>query len=446
MNILQHATETKSDSNDDDIIVEDEQIIYPHNSYYNGEQSNGIHQESNVFEDLMANLKQLELFEDEVQQESNTFSFDHSNILNAFDFHGNSGEPSISNGGDSDGNKLPEKLRYKQRYNKLDPNIIIEFFKNDNTMVAIKLLFDWLRANNGIIINCFTSNPEFIDKIFDLINDMNIDIFTRKVYFERRFIEIDDIRENLRQLFDMRQTIPLKEDVLLKEFSVFDLSQRYMDWTIPLKMKITENEETAIRLFMFIDFGFSLCKLKKFNYNFCSRTRKFIKAEYDKKIITKLIRKRTRRNRRRGRNRDRNRKSKKSELSVLLRNDDKPMPSNDVGLEKVDTEKKSNLKKGYLKNRQQANHASTSEKSTNSKPISSEEKHELMGKLWLKHEIEELEAKTTSPKAFVTPYIVIDTKALVNRMDTVKHLVKTRKFVVLIPNAGKCNVILKFIL
>lgn len=413
------------DSNDDDVIVEDETIIYP------GQETNGCHQESNVFEDLMANLKQLQLFEDEYKDGPEHFAFDQTNIVNVFDFKADSSATSICNG---DSVKAPEKLRYKQKYSKTDPNVIIDFFKYDNTMVALRLLFDWLYANSSIIINCFTTNPEFIDKIFDLVNDMNIDIFTRKVYFERRFIEIDDIRENLRSLFDMRQTIPLKEDVLLKEFSVFDVTQRHLDWTLPLKMEITENEETVLRIFQFVDFGFSLCKMKKFDYNFCSRTRNFIKMDTGRKV-TKRVRRRGRRNRRRGRNRDRKRRPDKGELYVLSRNGDQAFKSSADDIDRCDnTEKKNNLKKGYLKNRQQTNNT---ESATKSNAISADEKHELMGKLWLKHEIEELEAKMSKAKEILTPYLVVDTKALTNQLEIIKKLVKTRKFVVLIPSASK---------
>lgn len=429
----------ENDSNDEDIVIEDERLVY----LENGEQ-NGAHRESNVFEDLMANLKKLQLFEDPVQNGIEDFTLDQTNFAGVFDFKGDSGATSICND-DPNNAKAPEKLRYKQKYNKIDPNIIIEFFKYENTMVALKLLFDWLYANSAIVVNCFTTNPEFIDNIYGLLNDLNIDIFTRKVYFKRRHIDTDDIRDNLRSLFDMRTSIPLKEDVLLKEFSVFDPSQRHKDWTIPLKMKITDNEETVLRIFMFIDFGFSLCKMKRFDYNFCSRTRNFIKTDGGKRG-SRRVRKRGRRNgRRRGRNRDRNRRVGRTELCVLSRNGDEQSMLNKGSIDELDRingDRKGNLKKGYLKNRQLTNGNTTStleapiEKAT-SKPISADEKHELMGKLWLKHEIEELETKMSKAKSILSPYLVVDTKALTSHLEIVKKLVKAQKFVVLIPNASE---------
>lgn len=430
------------DDEDEDVVIEDEKIIYP---TINGSEPQNMNDhnryENSIFGDFMSSFKQLQMFNEE-NTNGQSLAFDQANIPNPFDLKFNlidNVENTLCNEESSSNMATaPEKLRFKQKYNKVDPNIIIEFFQHDSTMVAVKLLFDWLHGNNGIIVNCFTTNPEFIDKIFDLLNIMNIDIFTRKVFFERFFIDTENVRENLRALFDIRQTVPLKEDILLKEFSVFDVCQRHMDWTLPLKMKITENEETILRIFLFIDFGFSLCKMKKFDYNFCSRTRNFIKVESVKLRSSKRIRKRGRRNRRRVRNRSRNRRSERTGMSVLSRDGEPAGRSSTDDIHHTEDEKKPNLKKGYLKNRQQNNQVASSngsnEKST---PTSAADKHQLMGKLWLKHEIEVLEAKTSKNSTILTPYLVVDAKVLSNYLEIVKKLVKARKFVVLIPSAGK---------
>lgn len=432
------------DDDDEDVVIEDEHIIYPTNGAESKSLNGQNNYERSIFGDFMSSFKQLQLYDEENQNGQNNFTFEQSNIANPFDFKFNlidNVESTLCN--EESGSNIttaPEKLRFKQKYNKTDPNIIIEFFQHDNIMVALKLLFDWLRGNNAIIINCFTTNPEFIDKIFDLLNVMNIDIFTRKVYFERFYIETENVRENLRSLFDIRQTIPLKEDVLLKEFSVFDVCQRNMDWTLPLKQKITENEETILRIFLFIDFGFSLCKMKKFDYNFCSRTRNFIKVISTRQRSSKRPRKRGRRNRRRVRNRSRNRRSNRSEMSVLSREEgEQATRSSTDEMHHAEEEKKPSLKKGYLKNRQQ-NHlapAASAENNDKAGPASSGEKHQLMGKLWLKHEIEVLEAKMSKSNAILTPYLVVDSKVLSNHLDIVKKFVKAKKFVVLIPSAGE---------
>lgn len=444
--VANHVT-NQTDDDDEDVVIEDEQIIYPNNGQPLNNQN---HYDSSIFGDFMSSFKQLQLLDnEETKNGQNSFTFEQSTISNPFDFSKfnliDNVEATLANDvSSSNATSAPEKLRFKQKYTKIDPNIIIEFFEQENTMIALKLLFDWLRGNNGIIVNCFTTNPEFIDKIYDLLNIMNIDIFTRKVYFDRSYVETENVRDNLRALFDMRQNIPLKEDVLLKECCVFDVCQRHMDWALPLKLKITDNEETILRIFLFIDFGFSLCKMKKFDYNFCSRTRNFIKVPSSKPRSAKRTRKRGRRNRgRRGvRNRSRNRRT---EMSVLPRDEDAARSSADDANDVV-VEKKPNLKKGYLKNRQQNNQVTAANEngavvangsSEKSAPVSTADKHQLMGKLWLKHEIEVLEAKMSKNSLILTPYLVVDTKVLSHHLDIVKKLVKARKFVILIPSAGK---------
>lgn len=428
------------DSNDDDedVIIEDEQIVYPSNG--TEEKPKSLNEpnnyESSIFGDFMSTFKQLQIYDEENKNGQNNFNFDQANPFDfKFDLIENVENTLCNDESGSQTASAPEKLRFKQKYNKLDPNIIIEFCQHENTMVALKLLFDWLRGNNAIIVNCFTTNPEFIDKIFDLLNLVNIDIFTRKVFFERFYIDTDNVRESLRSMFDIRQTIPLKEDVLLKEFSVFDVCQRNIDWTLPLKLKITENEETILRIFLFIDFGFSLCKMKKFDYNFCSRTRNFIKVATTNQRSIKRVRKRGKRNRRRVRNRSRNRQP---ELSVLSRNDEQAGQSSNDDYHQIDDVKKNNVKKGYLKNRHQNIQVAASATTNGDKttPTSSADKHQLMGKLWLKHEIEVLEAKM-SKNANLSPYLVIDARVLSHHLDIIKKLVKAKKFVVLIPSAGK---------
>lgn len=425
-----------SNDDDDDVIIESEEIIYLNDDEHEitEPQNEDVRYETNIFDDFMCNFKQLQLFDNENKNDQSM----NGAIFNGKSNSSENGEGSLYNSDAKGSINAPEKLRYKQKYSKIDPNIIIEFFQYENTMIALKLLFDWLRSNNSILINCFTTNPEFIDKIFDLLNRINIDIFTRKVYFERRLIDIDDVRENLRMLFDTRQTIPLKEDVLLKEFSAFDMCQRNMDWTMPLKMNITDNEETILRIFMFVDFGFSLCKMKKFDYNFCSRTRNFIKTDTVKRS-SKRVRKRGRRNRRQQRDRSkRNPCNNKNDRYVLSRNDEQMRKSSNEDVHQIDDEKKSNLKKGYLKNRQQNNqNASLNTPNDAATTKTSADKHEIMGKLWLQHEIEVLEAKMSKNKMILTPYLVVDTKVLTNHLDIVKRLVKAKKCVVLIPKAGE---------
>lgn len=132
-------------------------------------------------------------------------------------------------------------------------------------------------------------------------------------------------------------------------------------------------------------------------------------------------------------------------MNVFTRDDEQAGRSSAEDSRKGENdERKPNLKKGYLRNRQQNNQVSTSngchEKTTS--PITSADKHQLMGKLWLTHEIQVLEAKMSKHNAnLLTPYLVVDTRVLSHHLDIVKKLVKAKKFVVLIPSAGKNKVL-----
>lgn len=421
---------------DDDVIIETEEIIYPNaaNGAYNG--SSNSH-DNHIFDGLMSNLRELKLLDSANAKQPTGAA--NGTSTNGKCTSSENGEGSLYNSdAKASSTAAPEKLRYKQKYGKTDPNIVIEYCTNDNIMVALKLLFSWLRANNNILLNCFATNPEFIDKIFDLFNRINIDVFTRKVYLERHHIRASDVRDDLRTLFDIRHTIPLKEDVVMKEFPIFDMCQRYLDWSLPLSMKITENEEAVLRIFGFVDFGFALCKMKKFSVSFCSRSRRFEPLKTERNS-TRKTRKRGRRNRKSQRDRPRNRRDRHDDICLLTRDDESAAANDDAGRREPARPdgKTGNLKKGYLKSRQQLIQKSAEiqvDGPVDAKPAA---KTELMGKLWLQHEIEVLETKTSKSRMILPPYVIVDTKALTNQLEIVKRLVKTKKTVVLIPKAGE---------
>lgn len=324
-----------------------------------------------------------------------------------------------------------EKLRYKRDYNRIDPNIVIEFAQYEPCVETLKILFDWLKVNNDILLNCYSSNPEFIHKIMKLMNLFNIDIFTRKVYFERNFIKTQNVRPDLRSLFDNRVKIPLEEDIRLKGFQLLKSTQHPLDWTVPYKLNITENEGHILRVFKLIDFGFFMCKMKKFRYNFCARSRRFIEV---------LSRKERggRRNGRRSESKNNNRcnengrrnrggrRKKRNRNGHLLHSTTTSNDEKDVDESKVIIPKKS-----YLKNR--------NIKLLSDKENSGEEtKCEIMGKLWLRNEVKTLESMVRKgPINKFTPYLVLDSKSLTQHLSIVKSLIQSKKFVILVPNAGE---------
>lgn len=62
--------------------------------------------------------------------------------------------------------------------------------------------------------------------------------------------------------------------------------------------------------------------------------------------------------------------------------------------------------------------------------------NELMGQLWLRNEVKTLESKVKKVvNITMTPYLMLDSKCLTEHTSIVKNLVKTKKFVILIPTA-----------
>ncbi|XP_059619168.1 nonsense-mediated mRNA decay factor SMG5 [Phlebotomus argentipes] len=311
----------------------------------------------------------------------------------------------------------PKKMKFKQKFHKIDPNIIVEFAQTEITLQALKLLFEWLRNNREIVISCQQTNPEFIHQTMALLNYFNIDIFTSKVFFERQMLHVAEVREDLRGLFDERLHIPIREDMALKHFSLFAANQEHLDWEMSAKLAISTCEENILRLFKMLDFGFYICKTFKFNYVFCTKARVFVENFLAKK-----------------KKRPKRAKTKNHDSRVRI-----SRPS-DASEEDGDSSGgRRNPKKGYLRNRNGDSVINVPDNEKNSKKIEDGDKNEkyaLMGKLWLRSEVKSLESKIKKPNGLhLTPYLMMDSKSLTEFQATVKSLVKARKFVVLIPNA-----------
>lgn len=408
------------DSDNDDLVIENEEIVY----------ANGTEKITNGGNDAYDFKESAhETSSDDFVIEQEQFLYPEDELLE---------EASM-------------KLKYKKKYMKDDPNLIIKFNEsNVSCMKSLKLLFDWLRLNQDILIGCYRSNPEFITNIMKLINFLNIDIFTRKIYFDRSLLTTKNVRENLRYLFDIRQQIPTEEDIVFKKCVMFEELQRPLDWELNYKLQITQEEDVILRNFKIIDFGFSLCKLKKFSYSFCARSRMFIEKTRRRRVRERRRGSAERGNgkknsRRRDRRRNRGRKKMDSNcenferMTIKKHHEEKEIEE----YPSIQQSHQLNFRKGYLKCKMSEKIDKENEalniKEDNVKQI--DIKNELMGKLWLKSEIQSLESKKHSSVA-LTPYIMLDSNCLTDYLYIVKNLVKSKKFVVLIPNAGKLNVYL----
>lgn len=403
------STSDDDSDDDDDIVIESEEIVYA-----NGDEKPKRQKENSL--SFHGSVEDIVIEEEKIVYAEGSSQHDDDDIHE---------------------NPHMKRMKYKKKYSKDDPNLILQFHAlNLGWMKSLKLLFDWLRVESKLLINCYESNPEFINMIMKLVNYLNIDIFTRKIFFDRSMIKMKNVRENLRYLFDIRHKIATTEDVLFKKFILFEELQHEINWDLNLKLKISHEEDVILRNFKIIDFGFFLCKMKKFRYNFCARSRIFIEKHpkrrerhrdrdggrrKDSENSTQnngMKKRRNRRNRRQ--NRERNGKSRDVERKF----EDK---KSDEKVEEYPSLEQSHVHRGYLKNK----NASAAD--------DIDKKNELMGKLWLKSEIQTLESKKLHTGIELTPYIMLDSKCLTNHLSIVKNLVKSKKFVVLVPQAGKIN-------
>lgn len=374
------------------------------------------------------------------------------------------------------------QLKFKKRYHKLNPNIIIDFAEQERTMRSLMLLFDWLHINIDILIGCYQSNPEFIHNIMKLLNHFNIDIFSNRYYFPRQLITVKGIREDFRSLFEIRRTIPLDEDIHMKRFPLFEDTQESLDWEANYRLEVTPSELSFLRLMKMVDFGFALCKSKKFEYSFCPKSRDF--SLKSKKAQKQQLRKKDEPNKRIGKDNNRRvrrreqqqekRRMRKQKEDQDQRGEVKPRRNRErnrqhserrtacsgSGLEGQRSSQEADgkvapiiiTKKGYLKNKTNGcsailqknrsdDHRSKGESSTHSDNTGDEgqqEKNinELMGQLWLRNEVKTLESKVKKVvNITLTPYLMLDSKCLTEYTSIVKNLVKTKKFVILVPTA-----------
>lgn len=466
-------------SDNEDVIVEDEQIIYTKINENVTKLTNGTQD----FFKCQNGFQRIDTDEEEVHSQTKNGGGVSSNE----DFVIEDEQIVFQNGYHSDvderesGDDKMMRMKYKKRYTKVNPNIIIRFDQNhENIMRSLKILFDWLRLNQDILIGCYSSNPEFINKIMKLINILNIDIFTRKIYFDRSLIDIQNVRDDLRHLFDTRHQIATTEDVTFKRFLLFEEYQGTVNWELNYKLQITNEEDVILRNFKIVDFGFYLCKLKKFNHNFCARTRVFIEKhcrtrggrrqrnrrdrndgrndcrnerdrEQNRNGMQRGERRDRKRNRRRNRSRNRNRDSEQIDR-VIIRKHSQDQQQQQPEIEEfpsIEQSQQPNYRKGYLKNKslmikestegkenQTTNFVAVKDTSDEDKLI--DKKNELMGKLWLRNEVQNLESQMIKPaNVALTPFLMLDSKSLTDYLYIVKNLVKTKKFVVLIPTSGE---------
>ncbi|XP_037927536.1 protein SMG5-like [Teleopsis dalmanni] len=164
------------------------------------------------------------------------------------------------------------------KYNKNNPNTTIEFAMKNPMLLALKILMAWLNKNHDVLYDCCDRIPELTNKLMKLSDCLNLDLLSNRIYFEREFINIPNVREPLKELISLRFKIPLKEDIALKSLDVLYFQQKSINWNLSREKNLTKEEQCILRLTQIADFGFFICRNKKFGYHFCNTSRRFIRS------------------------------------------------------------------------------------------------------------------------------------------------------------------------
>ena len=73
----------------------------------------------------------------------------------------------------------------------------------------------------------------------------------------------------------------------------------------------------------------------------------------------------------------------------------------------------------------------------NLKPEAKVQLMENMAHLWLQQEVKDLETGHETKGKYSSPYLVVDHMAMINHMFAIKDIVASKKFAVIVPNAGE---------
>ncbi|XP_069679961.1 nonsense-mediated mRNA decay factor SMG5 isoform X2 [Periplaneta americana] len=263
----------------------------------------------------------------------------------------------------------------------LDPADILELVAEEGLLDAVKVCADWLHGDSDIIKACGRSSRTLLTRFITLLNlvIMEADAF-EKGSDVGQYIKLKNIQE-------MFSKIPLPEDVMLKGLPVLKCIHDKMDWDYLRHHCLNAKEEALLRVYKLVDFGHFLTTIPDTGVCYDTQQRLFSIIS-DEGIASEMSDEKT------------------EENSVTNVPDD-----NDAGI----------------------NHHSASA----SNPSSTSRRGQLMhhmGQLWLRAEVRDLESRVRRRGASFSPYLAVDSDALIHYIHLVKQLVGARKFIILIPS------------
>ncbi|KAL3277426.1 hypothetical protein HHI36_012774 [Cryptolaemus montrouzieri] len=269
-----------------------------------------------------------------------------------------------------------QKEEVLQKVSKMDVNDMIEIISEENLLQSVTVLNDWLMLDSGILKSCGANTRSLLRQITYLLNLININITDKK---------LTGINLDISNIDNLRDRIPLPEDVMLRGLDF--LSKKQLDWKTLSKKSLSSKEEAVLRLSKLKEFGKYLTTIDEVGIIF----------EEKKKIYI----------------------CKSGE-------EEKPTENGETVLQDFSAVTEPPLINGKIKDEASA--------CTNNTKGGQLVKMKHMGQLWLASEVSALENRVRG-KASLSPYLVLDADALIKYTFMVKHLVHSRKFIVLVPNA-----------
>ncbi|KAJ8915213.1 hypothetical protein NQ315_015436 [Exocentrus adspersus] len=276
---------------------------------------------------------------------------------------------------------VPDETKTKEDIIKkvqlMDVNDMLEIISEEGALHSIKILNDWLRHDPEVLKSCGINTRTLIRQITHLLNLININLSNPKII---------GMNFKLSEIIHKQGRLPLSEDVILKGVELLAEAQKDLDWNYIQSRGMTVKEEAVVRIVKLISFGKYLTTVEETGVSFDEEKNVFVCKENDKGG------------------------AEKSSVSIM----------EELELQEVEN--------GTFLNK--LPYADGDE----SKGQGQLNKMKHMGQLWLAAEVRALESRVGG-KAALSPYLVLDSDALIKYTFMVKHLVHSRKFIVLVPTA-----------
>jgi len=266
----------------------------------------------------------------------------------------------------------------------IDPADVIELVSEEGLLDAIKVCADWLHGDSDIIKACGHSSRTLLSRFVTLLNLIYVNADALE-----KGLDVGQVIQ-LKNVGEMFRKIPLPEDVMLKGLPVLKNSHDAVDWEYLHHHCLHAKEEALLRVYKLVEFGHFLASIPDTGVRYDSGQKLFSIA---------------------------------SETDV----------SGEMSEEKIKETAAANHTQDEEGDEAENNDRSVSAPNTKSSSRRGELMHH-MGQLWLRAEVRDLESRVRHRGATFSPYLAVDSDALIHHMHLVKQLVGARKFIILIPS------------